>query len=115
MDGPGEVVTHVSVGDRRLRPAVEFETGPWEGCGFAGCREQCDTNMRRVVSGLDVKDDIGSYDTVTKIYSSTGPPLRVKVAISDKVNICPCDNSPLKVTVRLVLTYSQTPEEQGRP
>jgi hypothetical protein len=115
MDGPGEVVTHVSVGDRRLRPAVEFETGPWEGCGFAGCREQCDTNMRRVVSGLDVKDDIGSYDTITKIYSSTGPPLRVQVAISDKVNICPCDASPLKVTVRLVLTYSQAPEEQGKP
>jgi len=115
LDGPDEYVTSVSVGARHLRPGVDFETGPWEGCGFAGCREQCDTNTRRVVSGLDVKDDVGSYHSLTQLYSSSGPPLKVQVAISGKVNICPCDGTPLKVTVRLVLTYSQAPEEQGRP
>ena len=113
LDGPDEFVTAVTVGSRLLTPGLHFSTGPWEGCGFAGCRDECDTNMRRVVSGLNVKDDIGTYDSVTKIYKSIGQSLRVHVSITDKVNICPCDGQPLKIMAQLIVTYSQAPEEQG--
>jgi len=115
LDGPDEFVTGVTVGSRRLTPGLHFDTGPWEECGFAGCRDQCDSNMRRVVSGLNVKDDIGTYDRVTKLYKSMGNPLRVHVSITDKVNICPCSGQPLKIKAQLVVTYSQAPEEQGSP
>lgn len=115
LDGPDEFVTSVAVGNRKLQPGVQFETGPWDECGFAGCREQCDSNMRRVVSGLNVKDDVGSYDPVTRLYKSMGAPLRVHVAITDKVNICNCDGQPLKIKVQLVVTYAQAAEDQGSP
>jgi hypothetical protein len=115
LDGPDEVVTSVHVANRKLTPRQDFSTGPWVGCGFAGCRDQCDTNMRNVVSKLNVKDDIGSYDSVTKVYKSMGLPLRVNVSLSDKVNICPCDGQPLKMTVRLVVTWSQTAKQQRSP
>ena len=113
LDGPGEYVTAVKVGNRQLKPGVEFTTGPWEECGFAGCRGQCDTNLRSVVSHLDVKNDLGTYDSVTNIYTSQGSPLLVHVALTDKVNICPCGGQPLKMFVKLDITYSQAPEEQG--
>ena len=117
LDGPDEYVTGVRVGTRTLKSGEEFTPGPWEECAFAGCRHQCATNMRRVVSGLDVKYQIGSDDPVTDLYQSKGEQLAVHVSITDKVNICQCPphNHPLRMTATLVVTFSQAPDEQGTP
>jgi hypothetical protein len=47
FDSPGEVVRSVMVGNTQIQPGV-FNTGPWMGCAFAGCRDQCASNMRYV-------------------------------------------------------------------
>ena len=43
----------ISVGGQQLRPPA-VDVGPWDGCAFAGCKDECNANMRKVVSGMDV-------------------------------------------------------------
>jgi len=116
LDAPGEVVRLVRVGGEELGPPL-VSTGPWDGCAFAGCKDQCDVNMRKVISALDVKARLGSVDPRTGIYSSEGPPLSVEVALSDSVNICGCgaERAPLVVKATLRMQVSQDARAQGQP
>jgi hypothetical protein len=47
FDSPGEVVRNVNIGGVSLS-AGGYNPGPWPGCAFAGCRNQCGSNMRYV-------------------------------------------------------------------
>mmetsp|Transcript_12707 Transcript_12707/g.30860 ORF Transcript_12707/g.30860 Transcript_12707/m.30860 type:complete len:1287 (+) Transcript_12707:45-3905(+) len=114
LDGAGEAVALFEVGGRTV-PTSDYSTGPWADCAFAGCRGECGSNMRPIVSGLDVKMDLGALDPVSGVYITGNTPLPIKVALTDKVDICPCNGTALTIEVALTITYSILRNEQGLP
>uniref|UniRef100_A0A7S0DXW7 LysM domain-containing protein n=1 Tax=Hanusia phi TaxID=3032 RepID=A0A7S0DXW7_9CRYP len=115
LDGTGEMVSYVTVGSRMLAKGVEYSPGPWAGCAFAGCRSQCQTNTRLVVSELDVLSDLGTIDPFTQLFKSDGRKLSVRLGLTDAVNVCECDGSLLVANATLRLTYSISQYEQDLP
>ncbi|EKX34152.1 hypothetical protein GUITHDRAFT_147408 [Guillardia theta CCMP2712] len=115
LDGPGEYVSYVTVGSRMLQRGIEYTPGPWAGCAFAGCRSQCASNTRLVVSDLDVLSDLGHIDASAQLYVSDGRKLSVKLALTDAVNVCECDGSLLVANATLRFTYSISQYEQDLP
>lgn len=114
LDGAGEMVELLQVGGRTV-PTEDYMSGPWEGCAFAGCRLECGQNFRSVSSGLDVKGDLGTIDPVSGVFITSDAPLPVHVALSRKVDICPCNGTVLNIEVTLTITYSIMRLEQGAP
>jgi hypothetical protein len=113
FDSPGEAVASVLLGGIMV-PRGGYQPGPWPGCGFAGCRGECDSNMRHVLSGYDVSHMIGQVNPRTGIYSTDGRDLTIAMTANSSVNICPCDNgAQLRAKATLRITVSE--RVQGVP